>query len=138
MKLGLGAVTYNAETSGVAIALAAEIIGTAILVFTVFGAAVDGRAPAGFAGIIIGFIVYGIIILVGPITGAALNPARQFGPELVQGHHRRHDEVGAAPRLHHRPDRRWPDRRVRIRVHRPYPDHSVPGPAVAEPAHAEG
>ena len=68
-----------------AIALAAEIIGTAILVFTVFGAAVDGRAPAGFAGIIIGFIVYGIIILVGPITGAALNPARQFGPELVQG-----------------------------------------------------
>ena len=85
VTLGLGAVTYNAETSGVAIALAAEIIGTAILVFTVFGAAVDGRAPAGFAGIIIGFIVYGIIILVGPITGAALNPARQFGPELVQG-----------------------------------------------------
>ena len=84
MTLGLGAVTYNADTSGIAIALAAEIIGTAILVFTVFGAAVDGRAPAGFAGIIIGFIVYGIIILVGPITGAALNPARQFGPELVQ------------------------------------------------------
>ena len=35
-------------------------------------------APAGFAGIAIGFIVYGIIILVGPITGAALNPARQW------------------------------------------------------------
>ncbi|MEA2631810.1 MAG: glycerol uptake facilitator protein [Chloroflexota bacterium] len=82
--LGLGAVTYNAATSGVPIALLAEIIGTAILVFTVFGAAVDGRAPAGFAGIIIGFIVYGIIILVGPITGAALNPAREFGPDLVQ------------------------------------------------------
>jgi len=82
--LGLGAVSYNAETSGIGIALAAEIIGTAILVFTVFGAAVDGRAPAGFAGIIIGFIVYGIIILVGPITGAALNPARQFGPNLVE------------------------------------------------------
>jgi glycerol uptake facilitator protein len=84
VKLGLGAVTYNADKSGVLIALAAEIIGTAILVFTVFGAAVDGRAPAGFAGIIIGFIVYGIIILVGPITGAALNPAREFGPNLVQ------------------------------------------------------
>ena len=81
--LGLGAVSYNANTSGVPIALAAEIIGTAILVFTVFGAAVDGRAPAGFAGIIIGFIVYGVIILVGPITGAALNPAREFGPDLV-------------------------------------------------------
>jgi glycerol uptake facilitator protein len=82
--LGLGAVTYNAETSGVPIALAAEIIGTAILVFTVFGAAVDGRAPAGFAGIVIGFIVYGVIILVGPITGAALNPARELGPDIVQ------------------------------------------------------
>ncbi len=84
MSLGLGAVSFNPGTSGIGIALAAEAIGTAILVFTVFGAAVDGRAPAGFAGIVIGFIVYGIIILVGPITGAALNPARQIGPNLVE------------------------------------------------------
>jgi glycerol uptake facilitator protein len=83
--LGLGSVGYNAATSGMLVAVAAEAIGTAVLVFTVFGAAVDGRAPAGFAGIIIGFIVYGIIILVGPITGAALNPARQVGPLLVEG-----------------------------------------------------
>jgi glycerol uptake facilitator protein len=81
--LGLGSVGVNAG-AGPAIGVAAEVIGTAILVFTVFGAAVDGRAPAGFAGIIIGFIVYGIIILVGPITGAALNPARQVGPVLVE------------------------------------------------------
>jgi glycerol uptake facilitator len=80
--LGLGAVSVN-DKSGLGIGFAAEVIGTAILVFTVFGAAVDGRAPAGFAGIVIGFIVYGIIILVGPITGAALNPARQIGPELL-------------------------------------------------------
>ena len=83
VALGLGAVDVNAN-AGFAIGFAAEVIGTAILVFTVFGAAVDGRAPAGFAGIIIGFIVYGIIILVGPITGAALNPARQIGPELLE------------------------------------------------------
>ena len=83
VKLGLGAVAVNAK-AGPYIGLLAEIIGTAILVFTVFGSAVDGRAPAGFAGIVIGFIVYGIIILVGPITGAALNPAREFGPNLVQ------------------------------------------------------
>jgi glycerol uptake facilitator protein len=82
--LGLGAVSVNAN-AGMLVGFAAEVIGTAILVFTVFGAAVDGRAPAGFAGIIIGFIVYGIIILVGPITGAALNPARQIGPELLGG-----------------------------------------------------
>jgi len=81
--LGLGAVDVSAN-AGLGIGFAAEVIGTAILVFTVFGAAVDGRAPSGFAGIIIGFIVYGIIILVGPITGAALNPARQIGPEVLE------------------------------------------------------
>ena len=91
-SLGLGAVSYNPDTSGVAVAVAAETIGTAILVFTVFGAAVDGRAPGGFAGIVIGFIVYGVIILVGPITGAALNPAREFGPDLVEA------LIGAKPR----------------------------------------
>ncbi len=81
--LGLGAVGVNAN-AGLAIGFAAEVIGTAILVFTVFGAAVSGKAPAGFAGLAIGFIVYGIIILVGPITGAALNPARQIGPDILE------------------------------------------------------
>jgi glycerol uptake facilitator protein len=81
--LGLGAVSVNAK-AGLGVGFAAEVIGTAILVFTVFGAAVSGKAPAGFAGIAIGFIVYGVIILVGPITGAALNPARQIGPDLLE------------------------------------------------------
>jgi glycerol uptake facilitator protein len=81
--LGLGAVGVNAN-AGLLIGFAAEVIGTAILVFTVFGAAVSGKAPSGFAGLAIGFIVYGIIILVGPITGAALNPARQIGPDILE------------------------------------------------------
>src|SRR4026209_758079 len=81
-KLGLGAVSVNAN-AGLAIGFAAEVIGTAILAFTVFGAAVSGKAPSGFAGLIIGFIVYGIIILVGPITGASLNPAREIGPAIL-------------------------------------------------------
>lgn len=83
VTLGLGAVGVNAN-AGLAIGFAAEVIGTAILVFTVFGSAVSGKAPSGFAGIAIGFIVYGIIILVGPITGAALNPARQIGPDVLE------------------------------------------------------
>jgi glycerol uptake facilitator protein len=80
--LGLGAVSVNAK-AGLAVGFAAEVIGTAILAFTVFGAAVSGKAPSGFAGLIIGFIVYGIIILVGPITGASLNPAREIAPALL-------------------------------------------------------
>jgi len=135
--LGLGAVSYNASTSGPIVALLAEIIGTAILVFTVFGAAVDGRAPAGFAGIVIGFIVYGIIILVGPITGAALNPAREFGPDLVGA------LIGASTKW----DQLW------VYIAGPIlgglggaflyqvvghtVTSNVPGPAVAEPAHVE-
>jgi len=116
----------------------AEIIGTAILVFTVFGAAVDGRAPAGFAGLIIGFIVYGIIILVGPITGAALNPARQIGPELLGG------LIGAKTHL----DQLFPvyivgpivGGLVGAFLYEFVGHHAtatVPGAAVAEPAHAE-
>jgi glycerol uptake facilitator protein len=80
--LGLGAVSVN-DKAGLAIGFAAELIGTAILVFTVYGSAVSGKAPAGFAGIVIGFIVYGIIILVGPITGASLNPARELAPAIL-------------------------------------------------------
>jgi glycerol uptake facilitator protein len=89
-KLGLGAVSVNAN-AGLWVGFAAEIIGTAILVFTVYGSAVSGKAPAGFAGIVIGFIVYGIIILVGPITGASLNPAREIGPALLG------QAIGATP-----------------------------------------
>jgi glycerol uptake facilitator protein len=134
--LGLGAVSVNAS-AGNLVGLAAEIIGTAILVFTVFGAAVDGRAPAGFAGVVIGFIVYGIIILVGPITGAALNPARQIGPELLGG------AIGATTHL----DQLW------VYIAGPigggligaflyeFVGHqraaTVPGVAVAEVAHAD-
>src|SRR6476646_13234 len=89
-KLGLGAVSVNAN-AGLAVGFDADVIGTAIIVFTVFGAAVSGKAPAGFPGLITGFIVYGIIILVGPITGASLNPARELGPALLG------QAIGATP-----------------------------------------
>ncbi len=80
--LGLGAASVNAN-AGVWIGTAAEIIGAAILVFVVFGSAVSGRAPGGFAGIAIGFTLAGIILAVGPISGASLNPARELGPALL-------------------------------------------------------
>src|SRR5256885_10359458 len=53
--LGLGAVSVN-DKAGLGIGFLAEVIGTAILVFTVFGAAVDGRAPARFCGVHTGLI----------------------------------------------------------------------------------
>ncbi|HZC78368.1 MAG TPA: aquaporin, partial [Ktedonobacterales bacterium] len=41
-------------------------------------------SPSGWAGLVIGLIVAGIIFVVGPVTGAALNPARAFGTVFVQ------------------------------------------------------
>jgi glycerol uptake facilitator-like aquaporin len=37
------------------------------------------------AGLPIGLTITAIIFSVGPITGAALNPARWFGPALISG-----------------------------------------------------
>ncbi len=48
----------------------------------IMGVAVDEKAPPGFAGIVIGLTVGGVIITIGNITGSSLNPARTFGPYL--------------------------------------------------------
>jgi glycerol uptake facilitator protein len=59
-----------------------EALGTAILLFTILGI-VDTRSPEGWAGLVIGLVIVGIIITVGPITNASLNPARAIGPLLI-------------------------------------------------------
>lgn len=79
----LGVTSYGPSVSPLQ-AIAAEAIGTFILVFTIYGVAVDPRAPVGWAALGIGLIVAGVIFVVGPITGAALNPARAFGTTFVQ------------------------------------------------------
>jgi glycerol uptake facilitator len=63
-------------------ALLAEIIATAILVFTIFGAT-DKKANQTFAGLAIGLVLSAIIWIFGPISGASLNPARTFGPTIA-------------------------------------------------------
>ena len=68
---------------GVPQAFFAEFVGTFILVFTVFGV-IHRKASAGFAGVAIGLVVFAAIIPVAPTTGASINPARTFGPMLVQ------------------------------------------------------
>jgi glycerol uptake facilitator protein len=61
-----------------------EGIGTFILVFVIFGV-IDHRAVPGWAPMAIGAIVFAVIIILGPATGAAINPARYFGTVLMQG-----------------------------------------------------
>lgn len=62
----------------------AEAVGTFVLVFTIFGTAVDGRAPKGWAGLAIGLVVAGVIVAMGSVSGQGINPARSFGPYLVE------------------------------------------------------
>ena len=64
-----------------------ELILTFFLVGTVFATAVDPRgAFKAIAGLAIGLMITIDVFIGGPITGAAMNPARAFGPELVSGH----------------------------------------------------
>ena len=79
---GFGVVHFDGSTTKWASAMLIEAIGTAILLFTIMGI-VDTRSPEGWAGLVIGLVVVAIIITVGPITNASLNPARAIGPPFV-------------------------------------------------------
>ncbi len=61
-----------------------EAILTFFLVIVIFGTAVDRRAPK-LGGIAIGLTITMDILVGGPLTGAAMNPARAFGPAVVAG-----------------------------------------------------
>ena len=60
-----------------------ELILTFLLVFVIFGVAVDKRGPNVMAGLLIGLTVTLDILFGGPYTGASMNPARSFGPALI-------------------------------------------------------
>ncbi len=67
-----------------ALGIGIEAILTALLVLTVIGTAVDPRAPK-IGGLAIGLAVAADILVGGPLTGAAMNPARWFGPAVAAG-----------------------------------------------------
>jgi len=66
-------------------AVTLEAVLTFFLVFMVYATAVDPKASTSIAGFGIGLTVFADILVGGPITGAAMNPARAFGPALVSG-----------------------------------------------------
>ncbi|MGI8426252.1 MAG: MIP/aquaporin family protein, partial [Actinomycetota bacterium] len=80
-------VGVNALGPGVKVmqGLSIEIILTFILTFVIWGTAVDRHGPKNIAPIAIGLTVTAGILIGGPFTGAAMNPARWFGPALASG-----------------------------------------------------
>jgi len=79
---GVGS-TVLADGTGYLRGMVAEAIGTFALLFTIMALAVDRRAPTGWAGLIIGLAVTVDILVLGPLTGASMNPARTLGPYLT-------------------------------------------------------
>ncbi|XP_074582218.1 aquaporin PIP2-7 [Curcuma longa] len=86
-SLGGGANQVNSGYSR-GTALGAEIIGTFILVYTVFSAtdpkrnARDSHVPV-LAPLPIGFAVFMVHLATIPITGTGINPARSLGPAVI-------------------------------------------------------
>ena len=65
-------------------AVVVEAVLTFFLVFVIFATAVDPRGSfKQIAGLAIGFTITLDILMGGVLTGAAMNPARAFGPQLV-------------------------------------------------------
>jgi aquaporin Z len=78
----LGTPTID-PTIGPRLGFTIEAILTFFLVTVVFGVAIDSRASTSFAGLAIGLTIMADILMGGALTGAAMNPARAFGPALV-------------------------------------------------------
>ena len=80
----LGTPAFDTEVISATGALVVEVILTFLLVFAIFGTAVDPRAPR-IGGFGIGLTVAVDILMGGPITGAAMNPARTIGTLIGGG-----------------------------------------------------
>lgn len=79
---GLGTPQYDPAKISMGLAILIEACLTFLLVFAIFGTAVDPRAPK-IGGFGIGLTIAADILLGGPLTGAAMNPSRTFGPGIV-------------------------------------------------------
>lgn len=74
-----------------------EIILTAFLVVVILRNAVEQKFPPWVAGLTIGGAVFLDVLAGGPFTGAAMNPARAFGPAVISGYWTNHWVYWAAP-----------------------------------------
>ena len=73
-----------ASTITLGTAIGIEAVLTFFLVSAVFGTVVSTDAPK-VGGFGVGLILWAGVLVGGPLTGGALNPARAFGPALVAG-----------------------------------------------------
>jgi MIP family channel proteins len=62
----------------------AEIVGAFLLMYVIVGTVIDARGPKTIAPLVIGLTITIDILAFGPVTGPTVNPARWFGPAVLQ------------------------------------------------------
>jgi MIP family channel proteins len=80
----LGAAQPSAQSSGLDV-FVVEAVMTFFLVLVICSVATDRRAHPAVAGIAVGFTLAVCVLVAGPISGGAINPARALGPMIVAG-----------------------------------------------------
>lgn len=76
-----------------------EIVLTALLVSVILRTAIEQKFAPWAAGLAIGGAVFIDVLAGGPFTGAAMNPARAFGPAAISGYWVNHWVYWAAPMM---------------------------------------
>ena len=72
----------------VPISLVMEIIFTCLLMFVIMSVSNQPKLGTAFSGLVIGSTVFLGALIIGPISGASLNPARSLGPSIVASDYR--------------------------------------------------
>jgi glycerol uptake facilitator protein len=85
-QVNFGAPAVGDRLGGkIGLGMLGEFIGTFFLVWAIVGVAVNPSAARDWAALAIGGALGLAVLVLGPLTGASLNPARAFGPALVSG-----------------------------------------------------
>jgi MIP family channel proteins len=71
---------------GIFLGAITEGVGAFFLIWAIVGVAVNPAGLKDWAGLSIGTTLGAIVMIIGPLTGAGVNPARAFGPALVSHH----------------------------------------------------
>ena len=81
VNLGVPSIGHGFSTTN---ALIMEIVLTFFLMLAIFGIGVDHRTSRTVTGLVIGLTITLDIFAGGAVSGAAMNPARAFGPAVIQ------------------------------------------------------
>jgi len=84
LEIGLGSPSLGIDVS-LSQAVFVEAIFTAGLIFAVFTTMVDRRGPVSFGPLVLGLYVVAATLILLPVSGAGINPARALGGLMLSG-----------------------------------------------------